>query len=173
MIQEALANQELQWKEIRLKRGDFLSRAGEVEKYFYFVRSGALWAYTFIEDKECTIRFAYTGSIFTSLTSYLSGEAGEMYLEALRSSIVLQCSKSELEAYLLKDVERLVSYKKLLEELIIGCMERENDLLTQDPKKRIDRLIQRSPQLFQEVPHKYIAAYLRMSAETLSRLLKS
>jgi len=37
----------------------------------------------------------------------------------------------------------------------------------------LERVLTRSPQLFQEIPHKYIAAYLRMSPETLSRLLNS
>ena len=52
-------------------------------------------------------------------------------------------------------------------------MEREHDLMLADPKMRLERVRQRSPQLFQEVPHKYIAAYLRMSPETLSRLMNT
>ncbi len=51
--------------------------------------------------------------------------------------------------------------------------EREIDLLTQSPQERIERIRKRSPQVFQEIPHKYIASYLRMSPETLSRLLNS
>ena len=42
-----------------------------------------------------------------------------------------------------------------------------------DPRQRLQRVLGRSPRLFQEVPHKYIASYLRMSPETLSRLLNS
>ncbi len=47
-------------------------------------------------------------------------------------------------------------------------MEREINILTPNDTK-----VKRSPQLFQEIPNKYIANYLRMSAETLSRLKKS
>jgi len=52
-------------------------------------------------------------------------------------------------------------------------MERERDLLTSSPMERYLRVKDRSPQLFQEIPNKYIASYLRMTPETLSRLKKS
>ena len=52
-------------------------------------------------------------------------------------------------------------------------MERELDLLTSSPHERIQRVLKRSPQVFQEIPAKYIASYLRMTPETLSRILNS
>ena len=59
---------------------------------------------------------------------------------------------------------------EVLENLVLQQMEREIDLLTASPKERYLRVLKRSPALFQEIPHRYIANYLRMSAETLSRL---
>jgi len=173
MIEDFLNQAEVKWSEQKVKRGEYLSRAGEIERYFYFVQSGAIRAYTIVEDKEFTVRFAYKGSIFTSLSSFFSGEAGEMYIEAIRSSRVLKCHKTDYVNYVTENKERLLAYKELLEKLVVDCIERENDLMIQDPKSRLERVRKRSPQLFQEIPHKYIAAYLRMSPETLSRLLNS
>ncbi len=173
MINKALESPEINWKESHIKRGELLSRPNEVEKYFYYIKSGALRAYTIVEDQEFTVRFGYKGSIFTSLSSYFSGEPGEMYLEAIRASTVLRASKIEFEKYITSNKDRLIEYKQLLEQLVIGCIERENDLMHNDPKVRLERVRKRSPQLFQEVPHKYIAAYLRMTAETMSRLMNT
>ncbi len=58
-------------------------------------------------------------------------------------------------------------------QLIYEQLEREKDILIHSPRKRYERVLKRSPQLFQEIPHKYIASYLRMSPETLSRIKKS
>ena len=58
-------------------------------------------------------------------------------------------------------------------DLLLQQLEREVDILTTSPKLRYERVLKRSPRLFQEIPHKHIAAYLRMSPETLSRLKKS
>jgi len=171
MISAALDSSLLEWKELHLKRGELLSRAGEVERYIYYIKEGAIRAYSFVEENEFTIRFGYKGSIFTSLSSYFTGKKGEMYLEAMRSSVVLQCSKKNFEEYIHSDQSILLEYNQLLEQLIVGLIEREEDLMLQDPRSRLERIQKRSPQLFQEVPHKYIAAYLRMSPETLSRLM--
>ena len=64
-------------------------------------------------------------------------------------------------------------WKQILEAFVIQQMDRETDLLTKSPEERFKRVLNRSPQLFQEIPHKYIASYLRMSPETLSRIKKS
>jgi hypothetical protein len=61
---------------------------------------------------------------------------------------------------------------KLLEQMIFQQLEREKDLLTFSPLERYKRVWKRSPQLFQEIPNKYIASYLRMTPETLSRIKK-
>ena len=64
-------------------------------------------------------------------------------------------------------------YQILLEELFAQQIEREIDILTHSPVERYKRVLERSPQLFQEIPAKYIASYLRMTPETLSRIQKS
>ena len=73
----------------------------------------------------------------------------------------------------LKKDNKIIMWTKILEDLILQQMEREVDILTTSPKERYLRVLKRSPQLFQEIPNKYIANYLRMSAETFSRLKKS
>lgn len=52
MIQEFLSSSETHFTEVQISRGDILSRAGEVEKYFYYLQSGALRAYSFLEYQE-------------------------------------------------------------------------------------------------------------------------
>lgn len=80
--------------------------------------------------------------------------------------------KINFNKYLENDPASLLLWKQILELLVYQQMEREIDLLTYSPQKRYERVLQRSPQLFQEIPSKYIASYLRMSPETLSRLKK-
>ena len=57
-----------------------------------------------------------------------------------------------------------------LEKTLVGRMEHEIDLLLPEPAQRLARLRRRNPGIFQRVPGKYLASYLRMSPETLSRL---
>ena len=64
-------------------------------------------------------------------------------------------------------------WNSILSFTVTSLLDRELDLLVASPAERYKRVLQRSPRLFQEIPHKYIASYLRMAPETLSRLLKS
>jgi CRP-like cAMP-binding protein len=122
---------------------------------------------------EQSIRFGYEGSIITSLSSFITGKASEFYIEALRKSTVKIIQKQLLFEIVNESTETLRQYNKLLEGLIIQQMEREIDLLTESPAKRLQRVLARSPNLFQEIPLKYIASYLRMTPETLSRIRNS
>lgn len=172
-MEELIQSDLIEWKAISLKRGDFIIRPGKIEKYIYWVKSGALRAFLIKDEEEFTIRFGYTDSIITAIPSYFSQLPTELYIQAIRKSELLRCSKQQFDQFINSDLELLRKYQTILEELINSFYEREIDLLTQSPKERIGRLRARSPQVFQEIPHKYIASYLRMSPETLSRLLKS
>lgn len=173
MIEAALNSSELNWEEIHLKRGDYLITPGKIEKHIYFVKEGALRAFILSEDEEFTIRFGYKNSIITALPSYFTALPTELFIQAIRKSELLKTSKVEFEKFINNDIKRLKDYQLVLEELISSFLAREIDLLSQSPSIRINRLMERSPQVFQEIPHKYLAAYLRMSPETFSRLLKS
>ena len=125
------------------------------------------------EFEEQTIRFGYEGSIITSLSSFITGNPSEFYIEALRKTVVKTISKAKLYEIVNESHESLAQYSKLLENLVVQQMEREIDLLTESPTKRLQRVLDRSPNLFQEIPLKYIASYLRMTPETLSRIRNS
>lgn len=153
-----------------LKRGEYLCTPGDRSTEIFLIKSGAIRAYRISEDEEQTIRFGYSSSLMVALDSYFGNRPSELYFEALRKTEVLVFPKSRLKEVreLRQDFDQL--YTEVLEHLVIQQMEREIDLLTQSPEKRYQRVLERSPSLFQEVPAKYIASYLRMTPETLSRL---
>lgn len=154
-------------------KGDFIIKQGEVEHSLYLISSGAVRVFHVTEFEEQTIRFGYQGSIITSLSSFITGKPSELYMEALRKTTIRIISRKKLFDVVNESVHHQSQYIKLLESLVVQQMEREIDLLTESPTKRLQRVLQRSPNLFQEIPLKYIASYLRMTAETLSRIRNS
>jgi hypothetical protein len=65
------------------------------------------------------------------------------------------------------------TWRRMEEEALVGKIEREVELLTFTPEERYNRLLKRSPHIFQLIPKKYIASYLRMTPETMSRIRPS
>lgn len=158
-------------EELVLGRGAFLSRPGTPERFIYRLEQGAIRVFRTLESgEEQTIRFAYAGDLFSSLPAFFDTSPGLFYMQALRKTILRRSPKSAFFREVESDIALLQGYRYLLEDLFRQQLERELDLLTQSPAERYARVLARSPRLFHEVPAKYIASYLRMTPETLSRI---
>ncbi|MBR9919798.1 MAG: Crp/Fnr family transcriptional regulator [Bacteroidetes bacterium] len=157
-------------KTTTLKRNEFLKVRGSTDTNIYFVLSGSLRIYLEDEFEEHTIRFAYPGSIFASLDSFITGKPSPFYIQALKKCEVQVLPRQEFVAFIETRPELHQMWRQILEQLVVQQMEREVDLLTHSPAERYKRVLERSPHLFQEIPARYIASYLRMSPETLSRI---
>lgn len=154
-------------------RGQSLIATGSVERNIYYIRRGAVRAVYNQDGQEFNIRFGYKGSIITSLPSFFDGSPSQIRIEALRKTTVQLLDRERYLQWLRSQANGMQMYAQQLEELISQLMEREMDLLIQSPAERLQRVLARSPQLFQEIPAYHIANYLRMTPETLSRLRKS
>lgn len=164
---------ELNWSQILFKRNQFLKTAGTIDTNVYFIEDGSVRIFIEDESEERIIRFGYKNNIIVSLDSFLSGKPSEFYIQVIKASSIKVASKDDFYAFINSKQENLKLWNSVLEDLVLQQIEREKDLLHNSPKIRYERVLKRSPQLFQEIPNKFIANYLRMSPETLSRLKKS
>jgi len=163
---------ELSDKTITIDRNEFLKVKGSIDTNIYYVESGSLRVFVLDDYEEQTIRLGYKENLIVSLDSFLTGNPSELFIQAIKKTVLKVVTKQQIEQFL-KTENNKILWTKILENLIVQQMEREIDILTNSPKERYERVLKRSPQLFQEIPHRHIANYLRMSAETLSRLKKS
>ena len=163
---------ELSDKEITIDRNEFLKVKSSIDNNLYYIESGSLRIFVLDDYEEQTIRFGYKENLIVSLDSFLTGKPSDLYIQAIKKTVVKVITKEQIEKFLETENNRNL-WTKILENLVLQQMEREIDILTNSPKERYERVLKRSPQLFQEIPNRHIANYLRMSAETLSRLKKS
>ena len=159
--------------DIDLERQAMGKSGGSTDTNLYFIKEGTLRIFVAEEEEEKTIRFGYAGNIITALDSFITEQPSDLYIQAIKRTRIRSISKPDYLAFMQATPERQLVWDQLLQQLLLQQMERERDLLIRSPQERYQRVLQRSPQLFQEVPHKYIANYLRMTPETLSRLKKS
>jgi CRP-like cAMP-binding protein len=157
-------------KAVTLKRNDFLIRAGQVEHYLYFVASGAMRIYLPDTSEEICVGFAYGASLVCSFPSFVENRPSDYCIQALKKTELLAVSRADFLTLLDSNANFARFWRMELERVLVGRIEREIDLLLPEPERRLQRLLARSPHLFQLIPKKYIASYLRMTPETLSRL---
>ena len=157
-------------KEKTLKRNEFLDEPGKTEDTLYIVISGAMRLYYPMEEEEICVGFAYPPSLICSYPSFISQQPSTYFIQALRETSLVGISRKDFYDLMLQNISLERAWRILQEKALLGKIERETELLTFTPEQRLKRLWQRSPQLFQIIPRKYIASYLRMTPETLSRL---
>lgn len=162
---------ELSTKSLTLERNDFLKVKGSIDTNVYFIESGSLRIFILDDFEEQIIRFGYKNNLIVSLDSFLTGKPSDLYIQAIKKTEIKVITKQQIDAFL-KNEENRNLWINILENLVVQQLDREIDILTTSPKERYQRVLKRSPQLFQEIPSRHIANYLRMSAETLSRLKK-
>ncbi len=173
-LESLLIKLEDYWEDtLTLKRNEFLVTKNTINTNLYFVKNGSLRVFIEDEIEQHTIRFGYKNSLITALDCFLTKKPTSFYIQAIKKCELKIISKAKYEEIINSELEYQVIWKDLLESFVYQQIEREIDLITYSPQKRFERVMQRSPQVFQHIPLKYIASYLRMTPETLSRILKN
>lgn len=152
------------------KRNDFVIRQGETESSLFYILDGTLRIYFPHQEDEICVGFGHQHNLICSYPSFILQKPSDYYIQALSKTEAVSIQRTDF--YHLFDkypaIER--AWRMLEEDALMGKIERETEMLTFTPEERYKRLMERSPHIFQLIPRKYIASYLRMTPETLSRL---
>ncbi|MDG2448538.1 MAG: Crp/Fnr family transcriptional regulator [Saprospiraceae bacterium] len=159
-------------KEVILKRNEYLVVQGDVNSDLFHILEGTLRIFIMDDDEEHIVRFGYENDLVIALDCFLTSNPTSFYIQAIKKTRLKKLSRSIFEEFIHSSSELSSIWTSLLQSFVHQQIEREFDLLTSSPITRYKRVLLRSPRLFQEIPHKYIASYLRMAPETLSRIKK-
>ncbi len=171
---EALDALLLKWnRAVRLKRNDFLIQKGQTESSLFYVTDGRMRIFYPHKEEEICVGFAYDHNLICSYPSFILNKPSDYYIQALSETNLMAINRSDFYALFDQHLNIERSWRMLEEDALLGKIEREVEMLTFTPEERYNRLMERSPHIFQIIPRKYIASYLRMTPETLSRIRPS
>lgn len=158
---------------ILLKKEEFFSKAGRISDRIGFVQSGLLRSFFTINGKETTSFFQTADSIAVALASFLQMKPALENIQALESTELIVISRKDLldlynENWKWQQVGRI-----FIEQYYIKMEQRLIILQSQSAQDRYEYFLQEYPELIQSVPLYYIASFLGMSPETLSRIRKA
>lgn len=156
-----------------LERNQYLKVSGSIDTNIYYVESGSLKKFILNESEEQIMCFAYQNDLIVSIDSFLTEKPSEFYIQAIKRTVVKVISKNVFFEFISQSKDNNAIWIQILEDIIVKQVEREKDILESSAVKRYNRVLNRIPGLFQQIPNTHIANYLRMSPETLSRLKKS
>jgi len=155
-----------------LPKGDHYLKAGSVCNKLSFHISGLIRVYALHEDKEVTQWISYKGNMITDLGGLVFDEPCIYNMQALNQCELYTISKKDYN-----NLSKVISAWPQLERRLIsrcfGFMEkRVFSLLSLTAEERYKYLFNQNPDLFTEVPLKYLASMMGMTPESLSRIRK-
>ena len=159
------------WKMVHAKRKEVLTRTGDIEKYLYLVLAGAQRAYSLHNDKEVTIVFSYPHSFSGVVDSFLLQQPAKYHLECITDSTFLRISYVSFHE-LIHQHRSLETWLRLaITHVLAGTLQRQVELSAFSAEEKFITLLQRSPQVLNLIPHKYLASYIGVDPTNFSKLL--
>lgn len=154
------------------KSGEVILPQGDTNKHLYFLEKGLVRAFYYKDEKELTSWIFPENTLFISVYSFLTQTPSFETIEAIEDCTIFSISHSKLQELYNLHLDLNVVGRKLTEMYYIQMAERATNLRMIDSKTRYENFIENYPNLINRIPLGYVASYLGMSQETLSRIRK-
>lgn len=157
----------------RYAKGEMILKEGEICRQFLYIDKGLVRQFYFKHGKEVTEHLGQEQTIVMCIESLFKEEPTKLQVEALEPTTVYALPKADLERVAMHNVNIQILYRKILEESLIISQIHADLVRFETAQDRYKKLCKLCPQVVLRAPLVYIASYLQMTPETLSRVRAS
>lgn len=155
---------------MKFAKGEMILNEGEVCENIYYIDRGLIRQFYLKNGKQITEHLGEDQTIFMCIESLFREEPTKLQVEAIEPSIVYALPKQRLEQVALHNVNIQILYRKILEESLIISQVHADLVRFETAQDRYKKMCKLNPQVILRAPLVYIASYLQMTPETLSRV---
>ncbi|MEH0153529.1 Crp/Fnr family transcriptional regulator [Limibacter armeniacum] len=157
---------------VTYRKNETFFSEGNISKTIYFVLNGCVRLYYNVDGVDKTAFFYTEGKFICAGESYTFNVPAKENFEAVEDTVLMHFDKSMLETLLSIYPRFEVLARIAVEDELLTCQQMIASFVTKSPEERYMELLSTNGQLFQRVPQQYIASFLGVSQETLSRIKK-
>jgi CRP-like cAMP-binding protein len=177
LIRHFIQPNEEEWKafadilqEKTLKKKDMLLESGQVCNVIGFLNSGVIREYAFDKGKESTVDFVTENQFAVDFQSFIRAVPSRQYLEALTDTDLVIFRKDAMNA--LYDKYKIWERfgRLIIEHVFCSMEEKRKKIIATTHEEQYRNFASVYPQVVQQVPQYYIASYLGLTPEHLSRI---
>ena len=159
--------------EHHLKRGEFWIKEGEFKDDLLFVNKGMFRAFFMKGDFEKTFDLIAENQVFTSANCYSLGVPSRDYIQAVEETHFCSISKENLEIMFAHSVKWERAGRIIAEFYTVEQENRIRSFIVDTAQERYKSLAKSRPELIQRTPQIYLANYLGITPQSLSRLRRN
>ncbi len=154
----------------KFAKNQLILKEGEICRDILYIHTGLLRQFYKKKGRVLTEHLGVDGTIVMCIESLFREEPTKLQVEALEVSQCYALPKKRLEEVALHNVNIQILYRKILEESLILSQVHADLVRFETAQNRYKRLCKLMPKVIQRAPLNYIANYLQMTPETLSRV---
>jgi len=136
----------------------------------WYLKTGIIRAYRIVGNKDITFFFFFEGEFAVDYESFLTEEKSPLYFEALTDCQLLVFAKRTLTELYEQDPTYYQLGKLMAEKAYVSATDRLKQFQADPLQVRYEKLQTKAPHLFEQIPQYYIASYLGVEPQSLSRL---
>lgn len=156
----------------KLPKHTLLLQYNEICEKLYFIVSGLARGLYINHTHEITSWLIKEGSFICSPDSFLYQKPSGEAIELLEDSLLVSLDRAELTLLIEKYPVAIQIERLIFEKYMLIYYEQVKSLRLFDVEERFKNFIEKYPEFYERVPHKYIASFLGTTPETISRILK-
>ena len=158
------------FNEIKIKKGQLIIKAHQIENRIYFINKGVVRAYSSTPEQDITFYFGEEKDVIISMNSYVNQTQGYENIEALEDCLLYEIDLNILRQLYEEDIHIANWGRKFAEQELLKTEQRFIDRLIGTSTDRYLKFIAKHPSLLQRVALGHIASYLGITQVSLSRI---
>lgn len=151
-------------------RKEHLLQAGQVSRHIYFINKGLLRSYYIEGGHEISSKFTKEGDLMVSGPSFFQQKESAEFIQSIEDTLVCSICFDELQFAYKHFAELNIIGRVLITRSYMLSEQRLHFIRMRQAKDRYKNMMTHFPDLVLRVPAKYMASYLSVSEETLSRI---
>lgn len=158
---------------LKLKKNQYFVKEGQIANYMAFIRSGYLRIYFNHEGEESTRDIPSVNSFSTAFASFITKVPSFEVVRAITNVELLLISRNDLNELYQRFPALQSIGRKIMEGMFVRLQKRMYSLLTENAETRYRNLLRDKPDFIQNIPLQFIASYLGVTSQSLSRLRRN
>lgn len=158
--------------EVKVKKKEFLTQAGEITKYEYFITKGCLKVYTLDNDGTPHISMFAVEDYWTGdMASFMTKTPSRYFIKATEDSELLGISRANYDL-LFQEIPKFERFYRILyQKSLISYIRRSNHGISLTAEERYIEFKKKYPKIVNRITQKDLAGYIGITPEFMSKII--